>query len=101
VNQDNYNTQRVHRVNIILTIVLIFLICIPIVAVKGFAASKDIIMAGLLVLILSTITYFLRINTYKKGFVIALLPFLVMIALVVVDGFALNKHYIILLLLRW
>ncbi|HWJ77973.1 MAG TPA: methyl-accepting chemotaxis protein [Niallia sp.] len=97
MNQDNYNTQRVHRVNIILTIVLIFLICIPIVTVKGFAASKDIIMAGLLVLILSTITYFLRINTYIKGFVIALLPFLVMIALVVVDGFALNKHYIILL----
>jgi len=94
---DIYNTNRVHKVNIILTVILVFMICIPVIYARGVAGSLAILLAGLIVLVLSTVTYFLPINTYLKGFVISCLPALVITALIVVDGFALNKHYILLL----
>ncbi|QBK25767.1 methyl-accepting chemotaxis protein [Ureibacillus thermophilus] len=97
MNQDYYNTNRVHKVNIAITAILILLICIPIVYARGFGESAPILGASLFVIILSCSTYFLPINTYLKGFIISFLPGLVTIALFIVDIFALNKHYIILL----
>lgn len=97
MNQDYYNTNRVHKVNIAITAILILLICIPIVYARGFGESAPILGASLIVIILSCSTYFLPINTYLKGFIISFLPGLVTIALFIVDIFALNKHYIILL----
>lgn len=97
MKQDNYNTTRVHKVNIIITGILILLICIPVVITRGLGESIPIIGASIVVFIISITTYFLSINTYIKGFIIALLPGLVSIALFLVDIFALNMHYIILL----
>lgn len=97
MKQESYDTQRVHKVNIFLTVILVFLICLPIIMSKGFSNSLEIVCAGILVLILSTVTYFLRIAEYAKGFVLALLPSIVILVLTIVDGFALNKHYILLL----
>lgn len=65
--QDNYNTKRVHQVNIGLTIILVFLVCIPVILSKGLSESIIFIIAGLFVLVISTTTYFLPINTYAKG----------------------------------
>lgn len=95
--QDNYNTKRVHQVNIGLTIILVFLVCIPVILSKGLSESIIFIIAGLFVLVISTTTYFLPINTYAKGFILSLLPCLIVTVLFVVDGYALNKHYILLL----
>lgn len=97
MNQDFYDTNRVHKVNIIITIILILLICIPIVYARGFGDTVPILGAGIAVIIISCATYFFPINTYLKGFIISALPALVTISLFVVDRFALNKHYIILL----
>lgn len=97
MKQDHYNTNRVHKVNILITTILVFLICIPVVYSRGFGESMSIIIACVLVLLISCTTYFLPINPYLKGFIISFLPGLVSIALFIVDVFALNKHYIILL----
>lgn len=97
MQQDNYNTERVHKVNLALTIILVFLIILPIIIDKGFLASIPLLAAGLIVLVLSTITYFLKFDTYRKGFVLAHLPCIVIAALFFIDGYALNKHYIMLL----
>lgn len=97
MQQDHYNVQRVHRVNILITIVLVFLICIPVVLTRGITGAMAIIIVGLSVLIMSVIVYFLPIKNYVKGFCLSLLPCIVIIALFVADGYSLNKHYIILL----
>jgi len=97
MHQDNYNTQRVHRVNILITIILVFLICMPVVSSRGIMGGMSVIIAGLVVLVMDIITYFLPIKNYVKGLCLSLLPCIVIIALFVVDGYALNKHYIILL----
>jgi methyl-accepting chemotaxis protein len=97
MQQDNYNTQRVHRVNILLTIILVFLICVPVVMSKGILEARMTIIAGLVVLAISITTYFLPIKNYVKGLCLSLLPCIVIIALFVTDGYALNKHYMVLL----
>lgn len=93
--QDNYNTQRVHKVNVLLMGILVFLICGPVVFSDGIKESINFLIAGALVLIISIGTYFLPINTYLKGFILSILPTLVIIPLFILDGFDLNKHYII------
>lgn len=97
INHDSYNTQRVHKVNLLLTVVLVFLICVPIILSYGTSQSTGIFIAGAVVIFLSTVNYFLRINTYFKGLIFAVLPSLVVMALFYTDGFALNKHYILIL----
>ena len=97
--QDNYNTQRVHKVNLVLLTALVFLIVVPITVERGVSDSAGIIVAGALVLLLSAVNYFLPIPEYLKGLFFALLPNIVVVALFNLDGFALNKHYLILLTL--
>lgn len=93
--QDNYDTQRVHKVNVLIMAILVFLICGPVVFSDGIKESINFLIAGALVLIISIGTYFLPINTYLKGFILSILPTLVIIPLFILDGFDLNKHYII------
>lgn len=97
MNQANYNTQRVHLVNIVITVILVFLICAPHVIEKGIAESRLYVMAGVAVLVVSVVAFLLPINNYPKGFLLSFIPSLVMIILFFVDGFTLGKHYIILL----
>ncbi|WP_153464454.1 methyl-accepting chemotaxis protein [Sediminibacillus terrae] len=94
---DSYNTQRVHKVNLVLLLLVVFLLVIPIVIERGLSDAMGIIIAGALVILLSVGNYFLPIRTYWKGFIFALLPYLVVIALFFTDGYALNKHYLLLL----
>lgn len=94
---DTYNTKRVHRVNAILLAALVFLLVIPIVINRGLADSTGIVIAGAAVLLISAVNYFLPLPTYVKGFIFGLLPNAVIMVLFYVDGYALNKHYLILL----
>lgn len=94
---DTYNTQRVHKVNVGLLIILVFLVVIPILYERGMSDASGIAVAGSLVFLLTIINYFLPINDYLKGFFFALLPNIVVAALFILDGYALNKHYLIFL----
>lgn len=95
--EDNYNTDRVHKVNLLLTIILVFLVCSPSVQVKGFSDSIVYISSGLIVITISVITYFLRINRYLKGFLLSVFPYLIVITLIVLDGYSISKHYLVFL----
>lgn len=97
MQQDTYNTKRVHKVNLFILIAIAFLLVIPVVIAEGIDDSVGIIIAGVAVIIISIINYFLPIPTYIKGFIFGLLPNLVVVALLIVDGYALNKHYLIFL----
>lgn len=92
----SFNIQRVHKINLFMTIGLVFLIVTPLLFMKGFAASFIYIVAGFLIISLSTINYFLKIPDAIKGFIFAFLPALVIVALFILDGFQINKHYILL-----
>ena len=93
---DQYDILKVHRVNLIITIVLVLLVCGSLVAAKGIVSGLFYIILGLAVIALSTVNYFLPINTYVKGFIFAFIPALVIIVLFFVDTFALSKHYILI-----
>ena len=94
---ETQNTQRVHKVNVGLLIILVFLVVIPILYERGMSDASGIAVAGSLVFLLTIINYFLPINDYLKGFFFALLPNIVVAALFILDGYALNKHYLIFL----
>ena len=97
MKQDTYNTQRVHKVNLFLMIAIVLLLVVPIVSSRGVEDTVSIIIAGVLVIVLSVANYFLPFPPYVKGLIFALLPLVVATAMFYLDGFALNKHYIILL----
>ncbi|MFC5560117.1 methyl-accepting chemotaxis protein [Ureibacillus thermophilus] len=95
--QVNYDTHRVHKINIVLTMILVFLICGPHVIEKGFQGSKLYVYAGVVIFLVSILMYFLPINKYVKGLLISLIPSIIIITLFLMDGFTLGKHYIIIL----
>ncbi|MFC5560123.1 methyl-accepting chemotaxis protein [Ureibacillus thermophilus] len=95
--QVSYNTQRVHKINVAVTIIVVFLVCGPHFQEKGFEGSKLYLLAGSLVLLVSIITYLLPIHKYAKGFLLSLIPSIVIVTLFLMDGFTLGKHYIIIL----
>lgn len=93
--KETYNTKRVDLVNVIVTIAIVILICSQVIIVRGIKESLVPVAAGTAVVILSGINYFLPINKNIKALIFALSPALIVMALFVVDVFALNKHYML------
>lgn len=85
----------VHQLNITITFILVVLIVAPLIMKNGFSDSLIYVLAGCSVVILSSINYFLKISDFLKGLIFALLPALVVVALFYLDGYAINKHYIL------
>lgn len=96
-NKDAYDMKRVDITNLIVTVALIMIVCVQVILSRGLRDSIVPVMAGVIIIILSTINYFLPIQRFIKGLCFALLPGLVIIALFHVDKFALNKHYMVLI----
>lgn len=96
-NTNVYNAKKMHRVNLCIQIVLVLVIVGQLIVTNGVAASTEYIMAGLLIILLGVINYFLPIHDYLKGLIFGTLPATVIIALFYIDKFALNKHYMIIL----
>lgn len=87
-----YDTQKVHRVNLAIIIALAILICGPLIISRGML----FLAVGLIVVALALINYFLPINPYVKGFIFGMIPTLIVFTLFLVDQFSLNKHYILI-----
>jgi len=94
--QDNYDVKRVHKVNILLTAIVVLLFTIQALLTQGAEQGLVIGLRGVIVLVLVLITYFLPLKKYTKGFFLALIPALVIAAIIYLDKYALNKHYILL-----
>lgn len=92
-----YNVKKMHKVNLIIQIVLVVVIIGQLIITNGIPASNKYILAGLSVILLSAINYFLPIHDYIKGMVFAIFPACIIIALFYLDKFALNKHYMLIL----
>ncbi|MDQ0185951.1 methyl-accepting chemotaxis protein [Cytobacillus sp. FSL W7-1323] len=88
---------RVHKVNMWGLMTLAVLLVLPIVIDRGLSDTIVIMCAGISVIVMAIVLYFLRINDYVKGFLYAAIPNLIVMMLFFVDGYALNKHYILFL----
>jgi methyl-accepting chemotaxis protein len=95
--QKTYNVKRVDRINVLVTIAIVLLICSQVVLSRGFAGSIAPLAAGTVVVAVAVINYFLKINQDVKALIYALLPALVVLALFILDVFAMNKHYMIII----
>lgn len=96
-SQDAYNVKRVNKVNLILTILIAIMICGQVYLTKGASAPVIVYIAGGAILLIAFANYFIPINQYFKGLIYSILPALIVIAMFYMDGYALNKHYMIIL----
>lgn len=92
-NSETIIFQKKHRLNVIITILVVLFIVVPLVNLYGIASSILYMGVGATVILLTVLNYFLKTPDIIKGFIFAALPGLVVLALFIVDGFALNKHY--------
>lgn len=92
-----FNLSRVHKINLIVTVSIVFLIVGPLVFMHGFKGASLFIIVGLAVIGIATTNYLLPIPHRLKGAIFAFLPAVVITVLFFIDGFALNKHYLIII----
>lgn len=90
-----FTPQKIHKINLILTYTLIVLIVLPLIISKGLSNALIYAIFGAIVAVLATLNYFVRLRDFSKSLIFALLPAVVVFALFSIDGFAVNKHYIL------
>ncbi len=95
--QNAYNLKRVDRINVLVTISIVLLICSQVVMNRGLAESIAPLAAGAFVVAVAVINYFLNINQNIKALIYALLPAIVVLALFILDIFTINKHYMLII----
>ncbi|MER2114013.1 MAG: chemotaxis protein, partial [Solibacillus isronensis] len=84
----NGKINWIHQLNLIITIVLAILIVSPLVIANGFSNSISYIIAGGIVILLSTANYFLNISNFAKGLIFVLIPAFVVFLLFYLDGYS-------------
>jgi methyl-accepting chemotaxis protein len=94
--QDGYNIGRVHKVNLIVVIILVCLICGQVLLTEGWKEATIPLIAGASIVLISIGNFFIPINRYIKGLLFAGLPALVVFALIFADGYNINKHYMLI-----
>ena len=97
MNESIFNLSRVHKINLIVTISIVFLIVLPLIFMHGFKGALLFVIVGLAVIGLATTNYFLPISNRLKGAFFGFLPAAVVTVLFFIDGYALNKHYLIII----
>lgn len=95
VNTNGYNVKRVHNINLIVVIALVCLICTQVVLSDGLNESRIPLIAGASIIVLMIINYIVPINYKIKGLLFALIPLIIIFALICTDNFTINKHYML------
>ncbi|TAH63398.1 MAG: chemotaxis protein, partial [Anaerolineaceae bacterium] len=96
MQKETYDIKRVHKVNLTVIVVLVFMICGLVVASSGWAASIFPIIAGVIILGLSFLNYYLPIPQFLKSLFFPTLPYIIIMGLFYAEGFALNQHYLLM-----
>ncbi|MCX7749377.1 MAG: methyl-accepting chemotaxis protein [Clostridia bacterium] len=92
---DTYNVQRVHKINVFATILVAIFMSSQSMLTQGFHNGLKIAVYGSVVVFLVILNYFLPIQKFVKSLLFILIPGMVITALFYLDGYALNKHYIV------
>ena len=94
---DSFNLQKAHQLNLKITGFMVFLIVATLIINKGLAASTLYIIAGLTIFGLAVLNHFMKYSDSVKAIIFPMLPGVVITVLILLDGFALNKHYFLLI----
>ncbi len=92
---DRYNYLRVHRTNLIVIIFVVTFFLVKSVVAGGIALLTQDMMYTLPIVIVAAIIYFLPIKDTVKGFLLGIIPTFAAFALLVVDGFDIEKYFIL------
>ncbi len=93
--QSGYNVKRVHKVNLIGTIVIVSLILVQVLVAKGIDEGIKPIIATLITFSICIINYFVPINERLKSFLFPTIDLVAAFGLMYFFGYTLNKHYLI------
>lgn len=93
---DTFNVKRVHKVNILVAIFVMALLVVRSIFGEGLTVGLETALQCLIVVVLITVNYFLPYNKYVKGSIFALVPGVVIIVLLLVEGYELSKHYLVI-----
>lgn len=96
MQQDTYNVQRVHKVSLAITCLIIICMVINEIIANGIKLGLITFLRASPCIILGVINYYLPINKYVKGLIFGIVPCASMILLSLLFGFALWRHYNIL-----
>lgn len=88
--------KRAHQLNLLMIYSIVILFIAPLAIDLGFQKAFTFIIASIIVAVLATINYFMRYSNMIKAFIFPVIPLVVMSAFFFLDGFALNKHYVLI-----
>lgn len=96
MNTNGYNLKRVHKANIAATIFVVALIVAKVFIMQGASRGLVIAMEGTIAIVFAIVNYFLKVNEYVKGFLLSFIPAAVVLVLLFIEGYNLDKHYMML-----
>ena len=91
-----FSIKSIHRINLYLTYAIIVLVVGSLAISNGIKDALLFIIIGASIATVSTGIYFIRLPHKVKALLFALIPAIVIISLFYIDGFAMNKHYILM-----
>lgn len=90
-----FNHQKVHKLNLQVTIFLVILILIPIIVNNGFMEMRQYIITGVIVIAMACLNYVLKLPQIVKAVLFATLNGTVVLGLFILDGYLISKHYLL------
>lgn len=90
-----FNYQKVHKLNLQVTIFLVLLILMPIIINNGFAEMRHYIITGVVVIALACINYVMNLPHMVKAVLFATLNGTVVLGLFILDGYLISKHFLL------
>lgn len=90
-----YNFKRVHKVNYYTTLLIVLSVIIKSFLALGIEEGLRKSLYALPIAIMATVVYFVPIKDLIKGLCFSLLPTIAIFALFFIEGFSLDRHYIL------
>lgn len=91
--------KRAHQLNLLMIYIIVVMVVLPFIFEFGLMATLQYSIAGTTIIVLATINYRIRYADHMKALLFPTLPLVVIIALFYLDGFAINKHYFLVITL--
>lgn len=97
MNEMKFDYQKVHKLNLQIVILMVVMINLPLINKHGLSGSYLYLIVSSVVTGLVIANYFIKINDLVKGILFAAIPGTIVVVLLILDGYALNKHYLLVI----
>lgn len=97
--KDSYNSKAINKINVVVIAFLVILLGTTNIITKGLGASKSYIISALIILALAVACYLIPMHQNIKSILFSTLPLVVICILFIRNGFTLEKHYIVMVVI--